>query len=99
MQRKGEEERLAQIEKEKAEIHEKNKTLFAQAVEAAKDADLVIFVGGLNHDIDSEGFDRSDMVLPYEQDMLIDALLSVRKDLIITLIGGSPVEMPWKDKA
>ena len=99
MHRKGEEERLAQIEKEKAEIHEKNKTLFAQAVEAAKDADAVIFVGGLNHDIDSEGFDRSDMVLPYEQDMLIDALLSVRKDLIITLIGGSPVEMPWKDKA
>ncbi len=99
MHRKGEEERLAQIEKEKAEIHEKNKTLFAQAVEAAKDGDAVIFVGGLNHDIDSEGFDRSDMVLPYEQDMLIDALLSVRKDLIITLIGGSPVEMPWKDKA
>lgn len=99
MHRKGEEERLAQIEKEKAEVHEKNKALFAQAVEAAKDADAVIFVGGLNHDIDSEGFDRSDMVLPYEQDMLIDALLSVRKDLIITLIGGSPVEMPWKDKA
>lgn len=99
MHRKGEEERLAQIEKEKAEVHEKNKALFAQAVEAAKDADAVIFVGGLNHDIDSEGFDRSDMTLPYEQDMLIDALLSVRKDLIITLIGGSPVEMPWKDKA
>lgn len=99
MHRKGEEERLAQIEKEKAEVHEKNKALFAQAVEAAKDADAVIFVGGLNHDIDSEGFDRSDMTLPYEQDMLIDALLSVRKDLIITLIGGSPVEMPWKNKA
>lgn len=99
MHRKGEEERLAQIEKEKAETHEKNKALFAQAIEAAKDADAVIFVGGLNHDIDSEGFDRSDMKLPYEQDMLIDALLDVRKDMIVTLIGGSPVEMPWRNKA
>lgn len=99
MIRKGEEERLAQLEKDKAEIHEKNKELFAQAVEAAKDADAVIFVGGLNHDIDSEGFDRSDMKLPYEQDALIDALLDVRKDMIVTFIGGSPVEMPWRNKA
>lgn len=97
--RKGEEERLAQIEREKAEIHEKNKELFAQAVEAAKDADAVIFVGGLNHDIDSEGFDRSDMKLPYEQDVLIEELLNVRKDAIITFVGGSPVEMPWRNKA
>lgn len=99
MHRQREEERLAQIEEDKAEIHEKNKTLFAQAIEAAKDADAVIFVGGLNHDIDSEGFDRTDMTLPYEQDVLIEALLEVRKDLIVTFIGGAPVEMPWRDKA
>ena len=97
--RKGEEERLAKLEKEKVEIHEKNRQLFAQAVEAAKDADAVIFVGGLNHDIDSEGFDRSDLKLPYEQDLLIEELLKVRKDTIITFVGGSPVEMPWRDKA
>lgn len=97
--RKGEEERLAKLEKEKVEIHEKNRQLFAQAVEAAKDADAVIFVGGLNHDIDSEGFDRSDMKLPYEQDLLIEELLKVRKDAIVTFVGGSPVEMPWRDKA
>lgn len=97
--RKGEEERLAQLEKDKAEIHEKNQVFFAEAIEAAKDADAVIFVGGLNHNIDSEGADRVEMTLPYEQDMLIEALLEVRKDLIVTLIGGSPVEMPWRDKA
>ncbi len=68
--RKGEEERLAQIERDKAEIQEKNKELFAQAIEAAKEADAVIFVGGLNHDMDSEGVDRTDMKLPYEQDAL-----------------------------
>ena len=97
--RQREENRLAQLEKEKAEIHEKNKVLFVQAVKAARDADAVIFVGGLNHDIDSEGFDRVDMILPYEQDALIEALLEVRKDLVVTFIGGSPVEMPWRDKA
>ena len=97
--RKGEEERLAQLKKDKDEIHEKNQVLFAEAIEAAKDADAVIFVGGLNHNIDSEGADRVDMTLPYEQDMLIEALLKVRKDLIITFIGGSAVEMPWRDKA
>lgn len=97
--RRGEEERLAQLKKDKDEIHEKNQVLFAEAIEAAKDADAVIFVGGLNHDIDSEGADRVDMTLPYEQDMLIEALLGVRKDLIVTLIGGSAVEMPWKNKA
>ncbi len=99
MHRRQEEERLAQLEKEKAEIHEKNKALFAQAVEAAKDADAVIFVGGLNHDSDSEGIDRVDMKLPYEQDALIEELLKVRKDLIVALVGGSPVEMPWRDRA
>ncbi len=96
---RGEQERLAQIERDKAEIHEKNPELFKQAIALAKDADAVIFVGGLNHDYDSEGFDRSDMKLPYEQDLLIEELLKVRKDTIITFVGGSPVEMPWRDKA
>lgn len=97
--RKGEEERLAKIEREKAEIHQKNEQLFAQAIEAAKDADAVIFVGGMNHVVECEGYDRPDMKLPYEQDMLIEELLKVRKDVILTFVGGSPVEMPWRDQA
>jgi len=88
--RKKEEEQL---------IHEKNAELFEEALKAAKEADEVIFIGGLNHDFDSEGLDRTDMKLPYEQDMLIEELLKVRKDAVIALIGGSPVEMPWRYKA
>ena len=98
-QRKDAEERLKALEREKAVIHEKNEKLFAQAVEAAKDADAVIFVGGLNHEFDVEGFDRPDMKLPYEQDLLIEALLQVRKDIVLTFVGGSPVEMPWREQA
>ena len=71
----------------------------AQLLDAVKDADAVIYVGGLNHDIDSEGFDRSDMKLPYEQDILIEELLKVRSDMIVTFVGGSPVEMPWRNHA
>lgn len=94
-----EEEKKAQKEKEKQLIHEKNVTLFEEAIQAAKEADEVIFVGGLNHDFDSEGLDRADMKLPYEQDMLIEELLKVKKDAVIALISGSPVEMPWRYKA
>ena len=97
--KREDEERLAKLEKEKEEIHEKNQKLFAEALEAVKDADAVIYVGGLNHDIDSEGFDRSDMKLPYEQDILIEELLRVRSDMIVTFVGGSPVEMPWRNHA
>lgn len=97
--RKDSMERLEKMEREKAEIHEKNEKLFAQALEAAQDADAVIFVGGLNHELDVEGYDRPDMKLPYEQDLLIEALLKVRKDTILTFVGGSPVEMPWREQA
>ncbi len=98
-QQKGDRERLERLEQQKAQIHEKNQELFAQALEAAKDADAVIFVGGLNHEFDIEGYDRPDMKLPYEQDLLIEALLEVRPDVILTFVGGSPVEMPWRERA
>ena len=97
--RKEEEEKEALKEKDAQLIHEKNKKLFEEAVALAKEADEVIFVGGLNHNFDSEGFDREDMKLPFEQDLLIAELLKVRKDAIITFIGGSPVEMPWRNEA
>ena len=69
-----------------------------QALEAAKDADAVIYVGGLNHEYDVEGLDRSDMKLPYGQDQLIEELLRQRPDTVVVLYAGSPVEMPWLDK-
>ena len=62
--------------------------------------DSVIFVGGLNHNYDSEGKDRIDMELPYGQDELIEKILKVREDAVIVLIGGSSVQMSkWIDKA
>ncbi|MGN0762959.1 MAG: glycoside hydrolase family 3 protein, partial [Aristaeellaceae bacterium] len=66
-----------------------------EALRLAQTADAVIFVGGLNHDFDSEGLDRPDMKLPYGQDEVLAALLAARPDTIVVLLAGSPVEMPW----
>lgn len=60
--------------------------------------DEVIFVGGLNHAYDVEGFDRPDMKLPYGQDEVISSLADATDNLTVILISGSPVEMPWIDK-
>ncbi|MCM1535676.1 MAG: glycoside hydrolase family 3 C-terminal domain-containing protein [Clostridium sp.] len=83
----------------RAEIEENRKRLKEEACALAKEADEVIFVGGLNHDYDVEGRDRTDMKLPYGQDELIDALLQIAPNLIIVMVAGSPVEMPWLPKA
>lgn len=78
----------------------KRAALRREAVERAKAYDAVIYIGGLNHDYDSEGMDRNDMILPYEQDLLIQELLQVKPEMIVVLMGGSPVEMGrWIDRA
>lgn len=74
---------------------EKRQQLRRQAVEAARSYDTVIFVGGQNHLQDLEGHDRPDMKLPYGQDQLIKELLQVKPDMVVVMVSGSPVEMPW----
>lgn len=79
---------------------EKNAEYMAEALEAAKDADAVIYVGGLTHDYDTEGQDRESLKLPYGQDELISKLLDVRPDTVVVMQVGSPVDMSaWVDKA
>ena len=67
------------------------------AVKKAMNADLVIFVGGLNknHFQDCEGGDRLSYGLPFGQNELIEALLKVNKNLIAVIVSGNAVEMPW----
>ena len=78
---------------------ELQQALLQEAVALAKDADEVIYVGGLDHMYDVEGLDRQDMALPYGQDRLIGALLDARPDTVVVLFAGSPVEMPWLSRA
>ena len=71
--------------------------LFNDAVNAAKTADYVIFVGGLNkHNFqDSEGNDRKNMDLPYEQDRLISELSKINPKTVVVILSGNAVAMPW----
>ncbi|MBO4980944.1 MAG: glycoside hydrolase family 3 C-terminal domain-containing protein [Lachnospiraceae bacterium] len=81
------------------EIRENRARLKKEACDLAGEADEVIFVGGLNHDYDVEGRDRDDMKLPYGQDELIEELLARNPNTIVVIVAGSPVEMPWADRA
>jgi beta-glucosidase len=66
-----------------------------RAIKAASQADVVIYVGGLNHRpyFDAEGTDRKDMKLPYGQDELLNRLVEANPRTIVVFLGGGPVEM------
>ena len=74
--------------------------LTAEAVAKAKDADVVIFIGGLNKSNyqDCEGHDRQTYGLPYGQDQLIEALVKANPNLVYVNISGNAVAMPWAHK-
>jgi len=74
--------------------------LAERAVAAAKAADAVIYIGGLNHDsgFDCEGADRKDLKLPYAQDELIQQIVAANPKTIVVL-EGTMVEMEtWLNK-
>jgi beta-glucosidase len=72
-------------------------TLRAEAIRNAKKADVVIFVGGLNknHFQDCEGGDRKTYNLPFGQDQLLNEILKVNSNVVVLLISGNAVAMPW----
>lgn len=76
--------------------------ILAEAVEVAKNADVVIYIGGLNKSYhqDCEDSDRSGLELPYNQDEVIRQLAKANRNLVVVNISGNPVAMPWtKDVA
>ena len=75
-------------------------SLRAEAVAMAREADVVILVGGLNknHFQDCEGGDRQHYHLPFGQDKLIEELQAANPNLVLVLLSGNAVEMPWINK-
>lgn len=71
--------------------------LIAEAVSVAKEADCVIFIGGLNKSAhqDCEDADRKELGLPYGQDEVITALAQANKNLVVVNISGNAIAMPW----
>ena len=73
--------------------------LFDEALEVAKAADQVVLIVGTNSDWETEGNDRSDFNLPANQNHLIEEVLQVNPNTLVVLNTGSPVKMPWADRA
>lgn len=70
-------------------------TLVDEAVAAARKAEVaVVFVA----DHVSEGADRTDLRLPGDQDMLIEAVAAVNPNTVVVLHTVGPVLMPWRNK-
>jgi len=77
--------------------HDPNPALETEALEAAKNADTVLFFGGLTELFESEGFDRDDLSIPQNQLSLLQKLSAAGKRIVVILFGGSPMELPFAD--
>ena len=66
-----------------------------ELLQKAREADYVIYCGGLDHSLDTEGMDKKHMCLPHAQDVLIPKLAAANPRTVVVLTAGSPVEMPW----
>lgn len=69
-----------------------------EAVAVAKNAKKVVIFAGLTDHYESEGFDRASMAMPKGHTQLIEAVTGVNPNVIVVLMCGSPVELPWEDK-
>ena len=74
-----------------------NATLAKSAVEAAKNADVVLVFAGLDEISESEGLDRTHMHMPQAQNELIYEITAVNSNVVVVLSAGSSIEIPWFD--
>jgi beta-glucosidase len=82
-----------ELEKATREKELTSQKLTKEAVEVAAKADLVIFIGGDNRAIETEGSDRDDIFLPSGQDKLIARIAAVNKNIITVLTSGAPNDL------
>lgn len=75
-----------------------DEVLLAEAVEAAKKAEIAVIFAGLPDNFESEGYDRKHMRMPDCQNQLIEVVAKVQPNTVVVLHNGAPVEMPWVGK-
>ena len=71
----------------------KAEKLRKEAVKAARGADLVLFIGGDNRIVETEGSDRKTIALPFGQDQLMQELAAVNSKLVTVIVAGGPVDL------
>jgi beta-glucosidase len=82
-----------EIEKEEREKEELANKLTREAVETASKADIVLFIGGDNRAVETEGRDRENMKLPSGQDDLVQAIARVNPNIVTVLVSGAPNDL------
>ncbi len=65
------------------------------AVAIAKQADIVILGMGEKQGISGEGFDRSNLDLPGNQEQLLEAVVATGKPVVLVLENGRPLTIGW----
>ncbi|MDD5053136.1 MAG: glycoside hydrolase family 3 C-terminal domain-containing protein [Sulfuricurvum sp.] len=65
------------------------------AVKAAKESDAVVIFAGLSNFFEGGSNDRKDILLPGEQNKLINEVVKANPNTVVVLINGSPIGMPW----
>ena len=71
--------------------------LKAEAVAAAKNAEVVLYFFGLNEMSESEGLDRTHIFIPQNMVDVLKAMADVNPNIVGILSGGSPIDMTWDD--
>lgn len=76
---------------------ETDEAKIAEAVQNAKNAELVILFAGLPDSYESEGYDRANLDMPAGHNKLIAEVAKVNKNVVVVLMNGAAVSMPWKN--
>ena len=75
-----------------------DETLLQEAITLAKGSDVAVIFAGLPDSFESEGFDRTHLNMPANQNELIARISEVQPNVVVVLHSGSPIAMPWLDK-
>ena len=75
-----------------------DETLLQEAITLAKESDVSVIFAGLPDSFESEGFDRTHLNMPANQNELIARISEVQPNVVVVLHSGSPIAMPWLDK-
>ncbi|MBN1481384.1 glycoside hydrolase family 3 C-terminal domain-containing protein [candidate division KSB1 bacterium] len=82
-----------ELEKQAQEKKILAQKLTKEAVEAASKADIILFIGGNNRAVETEGRDRNDIKLPSGQDELIQDIARVNANIVTVLTSGAPNDL------
>lgn len=73
--------------------------LVAEALAAAKAADVAVVFAGLTEEFEGEGYDRANIEMPANHNQLIEQVAAANPNTVVVLAGGSVIHMPWLNSA